>query len=346
MNLMTRDEFREAVIQRSDGKCVICGEVAKDAHHIIERRLWPDGGYYLDNGAALCEKHHIEAEQTVLSCDELRQACGIMSIHLPPTLYKSESYDKWGNVILPNGTRVQGELFYDESVQVILKSGNVLGQFTKYVKYPKTPHLPWSDSVDEETDMVLTPEDVATNFGGRKIVVTEKLDGENTSMYSDYIHARSLDGRTHPSRDWVKNLHASIGYEIPDNWRICGENVYAKHSIEYNGLQSYFFVFAIYENNVAMAWDEMTGYAEAMGLQVVPVLYRGMFDEEKVRACFGGKSIFGNSEQEGYVVRLDDAIAWENHKRCVAKFVRKNHVTTAHNWMNRAVEPNTLISRG
>ena len=31
-----------------------------DAHHIMDRRLWKDGGYYLSNGAALCSKHHLD----------------------------------------------------------------------------------------------------------------------------------------------------------------------------------------------------------------------------------------------------------------------------------------------
>ncbi len=53
---MTRDDFRNAVFARDNHRCVICGEPAKDAHHILERRLFPDGGYYLNNGASLCEK--------------------------------------------------------------------------------------------------------------------------------------------------------------------------------------------------------------------------------------------------------------------------------------------------
>lgn len=61
--LHTRDEFREKVFSRDNSLCVICGKPAKDAHHIIERRLFTDGGYYLDNGASLCETHHILAEQ-------------------------------------------------------------------------------------------------------------------------------------------------------------------------------------------------------------------------------------------------------------------------------------------
>jgi hypothetical protein len=50
--LLTRDQFREAVFARDKHKCVICKEPAKDAHHIMERRLFTEtdelGGYFLD----------------------------------------------------------------------------------------------------------------------------------------------------------------------------------------------------------------------------------------------------------------------------------------------------------
>lgn len=118
--LLTRDEFRNSVFERDGHKCVVCGKPAKDAHHIIERRLFSDGGYYLDNGASLCEEHHIEAEKTCISVDYLRECIGAEEIILPEHFYRDIEYDKWGNIVMPNGTRVKGELFYDESVQKIL----------------------------------------------------------------------------------------------------------------------------------------------------------------------------------------------------------------------------------
>jgi len=118
--LLTRDIFKEGVFKRDSYKCVICGEAARDAHHILERRLFTDGGYYLDNGASLCEMHHIMAEETTLSCDEIREKIGIKFPVIPEHFYSDLDYDKWGNIILPTGVRIKGELFYDESVQKIL----------------------------------------------------------------------------------------------------------------------------------------------------------------------------------------------------------------------------------
>ena len=144
--LLTRDQFRDGVFARDNYRCVFCGEPAVDAHHIIERRLWPDGGYYLENGASVCQKHHLECEMTLISVESVREACGLSNVTpcLPPHMYDDAVYDKWGNIVLGPSRRLRGELFDDPSVQKILGQGGVLGFFEKYVKYPRTFHLPWS----------------------------------------------------------------------------------------------------------------------------------------------------------------------------------------------------------
>ena len=73
--LLTRDNFRDSVFERDNHKCVFCNEKAVDAHHILERRLWKDGGYYLDNGASVCEEHHLACERTDISVEDVRIAC-------------------------------------------------------------------------------------------------------------------------------------------------------------------------------------------------------------------------------------------------------------------------------
>lgn len=123
--LLSRDAFRESVFARDHYKCVFCDKDAVDAHHIIERRLWPDGGYYLNNGASVCAEHHLMCEKTNISVEDVRFAAGITSIIVPPHLYDDHIYDKWGNPILDDGSRGKGELFYDESVQKVLRDGNV-----------------------------------------------------------------------------------------------------------------------------------------------------------------------------------------------------------------------------
>ncbi|KHF32681.1 RNA ligase family protein [Paenibacillus sp. JTLBN-2024] len=209
------------------------------------------------------------------------------------------------------------------------------------IKYPRTMHLPWSRSYTDD-DRILRTTD---HFAGREVVITEKMDGENTTMYSDGIHARSLDSKDHPSRHFVKTLHGGIRYLIPEGYRLCGENVYAKHSIEYTSLPSYFMLFSVWNGqNECLSWDETENWASRLGLSLVPVLYRGIWSEEAAKACFTQRSRCGG-EQEGYVVRLASAFRFEDFQQSVAKFVRKNHVQTDEHWLSKPVEPNRLAEK-
>jgi hypothetical protein len=336
--LLTRDAFREAVFARDRHRCVICGEPAIDAHHVIERKLWSDGGYYVSNGSSLCAEHHLDAEATLISCNDLRQRCGIDRVHLPEHLCAGESYDKWGNAILPNGQRLRGELFDDESVQKILAP--VLHLFTSRVKYPRTFHLPWSPG---KTSDDRTMDDPGEVFDATEVVVTEKMDGECTTMYRDYLHARSVDYAPHPSRDRLRALHASIAHDIPEGWRLCGENVYAVHSIVYDALPAHFLLFSIWnEKNECLSWDDTVLWAQLLGLHVVPVLHRGPWDEVAVRSLDGVAASQLGGDREGYVVRLAADFHYRAFRRSVAKYVRKGHVTTDDHWAHRAVVPNRL----
>ena len=335
--LLSRDAFREAVFARDYHSCVICGERAVNAHHIIERRLWPDGGYYLDNGASLCAEHHLQCEQTTITVDDVRLAAGITKIIVPPHLYDDHQYDKWGNPLLPSGMRMKGELFHDESVQKILAAGGVLDLFTNYVKYPRTHHVPWSEGIHDD-DRVIPSMD---GFIGKRVIVTTKMDGESCSMYRDYIHARSIDGRSHPSRDWVKQFWSSISHDIPAGWRICGENLYAKHSIGYTDLPSYFMGFSIWdEMNNCLSWDDTLQWFELLVITPVPVIYDGTYNESLIMSLCDPSQW---ETTEGYVIRLADSYRYADFRKSVAKFVRKGHVQTNKHWMyDQPMEKNGL----
>jgi hypothetical protein len=321
--LLVRDQFREGVFARDAHKCVICGDPAQDAHHIMERRLFTDGGYYLNNGASVCGHCHYHCETTTICTERLREAAGIVEVVLPPHLYKDQRYDKWGNPILPNGTRLQGELFWDESVQKVLK--DYLHVFTHYVKYPRTYHLPWSLGMNED-DRQHTAD---SQWYGLEVVCTLKMDGENTTMYSDHIHARSLDSLNHPSRNWVKNYWSGLAHDIPEHWRICGENLYASHSIHYDTLSSYFLGFSAWDKfNTCLGWDETLEWFGLLGIRSVLQLYRGIYDSKKIQAI---KLDF--AADEGYVLRPTGRFHYSQFRHLVGKFVRPNHVQTTKHWM-------------
>lgn len=202
-------------------------------------------------------------------------------------------------------------------------------------KYPRTFHLPWSLGFTSD-DKVLKS---VSHFIGKEIVITEKMDGENTSLYHSAYHARSLDSNSHPSQDYVRSYHASIKHLIPEEMRICGENLYAKHSIHYRNLSSFFLAFSVWEDDLCLSWDDTLVYLDALGINSVPVLYRGIFDEDLVRNF---QNTMDLNIQEGYVVRTASSFRLDDFSRNVAKFVRTNHVTTEQHWKNQKIIPNLL----
>lgn len=120
--LLSREEFKKQVFARDKNQCLFCTKKAVDAHHILERKLFPDGGYYLNNGASLCEIHHLDAEKTLLSVEEIREKAKITNACLPPGFLNTKIYDKWGNEII-NGDLEPGPLFLDEGCQRMLLAG-------------------------------------------------------------------------------------------------------------------------------------------------------------------------------------------------------------------------------
>jgi hypothetical protein len=198
-------------------------------------------------------------------------------------------------------------------------------------KYPKTPHLQWSPGLKND-DTLFTG-----TFEGKEVVVTEKMDGENTTLYRDYIHARSLDSRHHSSRDWIKAAHGAIKSGIPKDWRVCGENLYAQHSIRYEELPSYFMVFAVFDDcNVCLDWNAVEAGANLLGFPTVPVLYKGIWDLQSIKQEWASLP----HDSEGYVVRVAEAFHLSQFHQNVAKYVRRDHIQTDQHWMSKPVVPN------
>jgi hypothetical protein len=205
------------------------------------------------------------------------------------------------------------------------------------VKYPRTMHLPWSPGLQNDDRVVQSLDGLI----GREVVVTEKMDGENTTMYNDYIHARSIDGRYHASRDWVKGFWASkISGQIDAGVRICGENMYARHSITYDNLESYFYGFGLWWDDKCVSYDHTQYVFESLGITPAEELWRGTFTEAAMHRI---EDAMDFDQQEGYVVRWTDNFEMQHFPNVVAKFVRENHVQTDKHWMHSKIVKNGLI---
>lgn len=205
-------------------------------------------------------------------------------------------------------------------------------------RYNRTYHGPFLSETITKDDKTL--KDYSDFQNGDEIVLLEKMDGENTTMAKEYIHARSLDSNNHPSRNWVKGLWGEINYNIPEDWRVCGENMYAFHSIFYDNLESYFYCFNIWnEKKECLSFDDTIEWCKLLGIVHVPVLYRGPFDIKKVKEIYDS---LDKTKQEGLVCRKTKSFHYDDFKKNVFKAVRKNHVSTNEHWMHSEIVPNKL----
>jgi hypothetical protein len=198
-------------------------------------------------------------------------------------------------------------------------------------KYPRTYHFPFSpgttsdDRINHDWLSLLQHE----------IVVTEKLDGENTCIKRDGVYARS---HAAPTRNpWAKNM-----WDIWENVKnslgdldVFGENLYGLHSIEYTLLNSHFYIFGMRDGDTWLAWDEVVFYAQLLELPIVPVFQRGVLTENDVKigiktALTEGSKLGG--ECEGVVCRTAQTFDNQDFSNNVLKYVRHNHVKTDEHW--------------
>ena len=201
-------------------------------------------------------------------------------------------------------------------------------------KYPRTYHLDFSpgatsdDKISKSVDSII----------GIDVVITEKLDGENTSMTNDGVYARSH--ATFTTSNWskeVRQLHdIKVRGQLDEDTYIFGENLEAIHSIEYGILDSYFYTFGVREKNIWLDWKSVEEYAYLLDLKVVPVLFKGIIKDKSqlellVNKFMSEESLLGG-EKEGIVIRNSNSFDGDFFNQNVMKYVRANHVTTDEHW--------------
>lgn len=200
-------------------------------------------------------------------------------------------------------------------------------------KYPKTLHLPWSKGLLNDDRM---SKDISKLIGTR-IIITEKLDGENNSMTSKGVYARShTDFTISPWSAKVRDLHFSLRHSISKDLYIFGEGMSAIHSIEYTNLTSHFYMFGARYQGIWSEWLEVEEYAFLLDLPTVPVLFKGVVNSEKelqelTEKLVSEPSVLGG-KREGIVCRVERSFSDDEFETCVAKIVRANHVNTDKHW--------------
>lgn len=330
--LLSRNDFRNSVFERDKHTCIIpnCNKSAVDAHHIIERRLWKYteefGGYFISNGASLCEEHHIAAEKNFFPPQYLWQLLKINDPIRPKSFEPTIDYNKWGIPFkMPNRYRI---------------------------KYPSTPYLPFSSqwqppesAKDDETYL----ENVDCFFGV-PIVSTIKMDGSNIQMTKDHVAARNGTVANHRSFDYLKALHAQkYSRMIPKELQVFGEWLFAKHSIHYTNnlsLNSYLQIFGVYNMKTRLfgSWDDVKKMAWILDIPAVPVIKTARYEKDWQLEQDVSKAAHDVIKQghEGVVIRITYPFHYGQFSDHVAKIVRPNHVQTDKHWSEGPITKNVI----
>ena len=210
-------------------------------------------------------------------------------------------------------------------------------------KYGRTFHYPFSPGTTNDDRINHSYwEDIKSIS---KLVHTEKLDGENTCLNKYGVFARSHVAPTrHPWANYLKQKWQLIQKEL-GNLEIFGENIYAIHSIEYQTIESHFYVFGIRVLDKWLSWEEVQLYAGLLDFPTIPEIAIVETDdqqkfEEKTLKLVNQKSKFESVDvatqlpctMEGIVSRNLEEYRVDDFSKNVFKYVRKDHVKTDKHW--------------
>lgn len=243
-------------------------------------------------------------------------------------------------------------------------------------KYCRSLHA--QISLGTTSDDRFMPDGYVSSFAKMdKLILTEKLDGQNNCFNKYGVFARShTEATKHP---WDKPLIERwqlLKNDLKD-LEIFGENMYGVHSIAYSKLESYFYVFAVREYDRWLSWEEVKFYAHLLDFPVVPEIEikqplsitvnenenkalgrwltsnLGMTWEESVNTpgLLGGYDPKSDKPcSEGFVIRNSEPFKTNQGEIKVAsnefnnlfKLVRQSHVKTDVHW-TKTWKPAKLI---
>jgi hypothetical protein len=245
-------------------------------------------------------------------------------------------------------------------------------------KYCRSLHA--QISLGTTSDDRFMPNGYVKSFADKEgLILTEKLDGQNNCFNKRGVFARSHTAPTaHPWDKPMRERWELIKNDLND-LEIFGENMYGVHSIAYNKLESFFYVFGVREGDRWLSWEEVKFYAEMLDFPVVPEIQiktslqdfltkerdenqnlskwvksnLGMTWEESVETegLLGGYDPkTGKTCSEGFVIRNKNSFETNNGDLAVErnefdnlfKLVRASHVQTDVHW-TKTWKPAKLI---
>ena len=158
------------------------------------------------------------------------------------------------------------------------------------LKYPRTRHIEGSRLQKGDEDLKQIPFSTIKN---KYIVIEEKVDGANCAISFDNNGNLLLQSRGHYLtggyrerhynlfKQWANNYQCELYEVLGERYIMYGEWLYAKHSIYYDNLPSYFLEFDVYdkENKTFLSTDKRRELLKDLDVISVPVLARGKFNK-------------------------------------------------------------------
>jgi hypothetical protein len=250
-------------------------------------------------------------------------------------------------------------------------------------KYPRTQHLEGSRLQPGDEDLAQVQ---FAELAGRHLVVEEKLDGANAALSFDEEGKLWLQSRGHfltggwrerhfaPFKQWAAEHAAVLHERLGPRYVLYGEWLFAKHTIFYDALPSWFLEFDILDGETG-EWLSTPRRRDLLrGTPVVPVpvlregparrldeltalvsrsLYKSDRWRERLEAAARARGLDPDrlvqetdpsDDMEGLYIKL------EEEGRVVGryKWVRKSFLTTVldsgSHWLSRPILPNEVAA--
>lgn len=198
-------------------------------------------------------------------------------------------------------------------------------------RYPRIPHLAPGRG-ETRDDLVLDDVDVEALLGG-PVVVEEKLDGANVSVWLDDgrirvatrggADAQDRGGQLGRLRAWLAPRGDELRRLLADGSTLYAEWLLLTHSIAYDELPDYFVALDLVgPDDDFIGVDDRDGRLLAAGICAPPLLFRGMLRDVDAVDALIGRSRFSTGPAEGVIVRADRPGPLRIAKRIAPGFVR------------------------
>lgn len=176
------------------------------------------------------------------------------------------------------------------------------------------------------------PAEKVAGWLSEPVVVEEKLDGANVSLWLDPgagrvevasrggVGAQDRAGQLGRLRAWAAERTQALTGLLKGGWVLYGEWLWLQHGIRYDRLPDWLIALDLWHEDRGFApLEERDRRCRAAGLALPPRLFEGIVgDESGVRRLLAGSALSSDQPVEGLVVRRADG------QRC--KVVADGHV--------------------